>query len=246
MENTELIGVLEGMGLPEKASSIYVSLLGKSRMDVADIARATGIKRATCYEHLELLISKNFVTRVPIGKRTHYAANEPQKILADFKHRTAEFEKSVAEMAALHEKATNKPKVVFYEGKREMARIYDDLFKTVGDGYSIFPADTFFQSFSEAEYDAFDKTMGQHSFKSRDLFVKSKHLKRIKEIREKNGGEGKLSKTLPDSFKTNVDVLIYGDKVALMSLRDLSAVVIENNDIADLFKNMHAFMWKAL
>jgi sugar-specific transcriptional regulator TrmB len=246
MEQTELAKVLEGVGLPEKAASIYVSLLGHSRMDVADIARATGVKRATCYEHLEVLLAKHFVIRVPIGKRTYYSANEPEKILHDFKKKAAEFEESITAITALHEKATNKPKVVFYEGKREMARIYDDLFKTVGDGYSIFPADRFFESFSEAEYDAFDKTMGDHSFKSYDLFVKSKHLKRIKEIREKNGGDGKLSKTLPETFKTNVDVLIYGDKVALMSLRDLSAVVIENKDIAELFKNMHSFIWKAL
>ncbi len=246
METAELVKILVGVGLPEKAASIYVSLLGKSRMDVAGIARITDIKRATCYEHLEVLLQKNFIVRVPIGKRTLYSANEPQHILKDFKKRSEAFEASIEEMSVLHAQATNKPKVVFYEGKREMARIYEDLFKTVGDGYSIFPADRFFESFSEAEYDAFDKTMGKHSFKSHDLFVKSKHLKRIKEIREKNGGEGKLSKTLPESFKTNVDVLIYGDKVALMSLRDLSAVVIENKDIAELFKTMHSFIWRAL
>ncbi len=246
MEQAQLIEVLVGVGLPQKAALIYVSLLRKSRMDVADITRTTGIKRATCYEHLEILLEKNFIVRVPIGKRTFYSAHEPQKILADFKKRTEAFESSVEAMSALHHQATNKPRVIFYEGKREMARIYDDLFKTVGDGYSIFPADTFFESFSEAEYDAFDKTMGDHSFKSYDLFVKSKYLKRIKEIREKNGSDGKLSKTLPESFKTNVDVLIYGDKVALMSLRDLSAVVIENKDIAELFKQMHSFIWKAL
>ncbi len=246
MEQSQLIEVLEGVGLPQKAASIYVCLLGHSRMDVADIARATGIKRATCYEHLEALLVKNFIIRVPIGKRTFYSANDPKEILNDFKKRTGEFEKNVEAMSTLRGQATNKPNVVFYEGKREMARIYDDLFKTVGDGYSIFPADRFFESFSEAEYDAFDKTMGEHSFKSYDLFVKSKYVKRIKEIREKNGGNGKLSKTLPESFKSNVDVLIYGDKVALMSLRDLSAIVIENKDIAELFKSMHSFIWKTL
>ncbi|MDO8576601.1 MAG: hypothetical protein Q7R90_04800 [bacterium] len=41
-----------------------------------------------------------------------------------------------------------------------------------------------------------------------------------------------------------MDVLISSDKVALISLRDLSAIVIENKDIAELFRNMHSFMWK--
>src|SRR3989344_3311298 len=144
-------------------------------------------------------------------------------------------------MAKIQDEATNEARVVFYEGKREIRNTYDDLFKTVGDVYTIFPAATFFESFTEQDYEEFDKSISNYALKSRDLFVADKFYKRIKEIRDKNGSDNKLDKKLPTDFASNVDVLIYSEKVALISLRDLSAIVIENKDIADLFRNLHGF-----
>jgi len=136
--------------------------------------------------------------------------------------------------------------VTFYEGKREIKRIYEEIFTTLGDTASIFPPATFFESFTETEYDEFDKIISGHAFTSHDLFVPDKYYKRVEQIRKGNTGSKKLGKKLPEWFKTNVDVLVFSDKVALISLRDLSALVIENKDIAELFRNLHAFMWKGL
>src|SRR3989344_6775409 len=246
MDQGALIKVLQEVGLSEKAALIYLSLLGKQKLTVSQISRETHVKRATCYEYLDQLLSRDFVVRIPVGKRMFYAAVEPKKILNDFKKKTAHLEQRINEMAALHDAATHKPRVVFYEGKRELKNIYFDIFKTVADVYSIFPAERFFENFTEEEYDELDKEISSYALKSRDLFVAHKHYKKIKEIRDKNGSENKVDKKLPSWFTSNVDALIYADKVALISLRDLSAIVIENKDIADLFKNMHTFLWKAL
>lgn len=247
MEHKEIVNALESLGLPEKAASIYVSLLGKQKMGVAELARESGIKRATCYEYLDLLLKKEFIVRVPVGKRMYYAAQSPAKILAGFKRESQSIEQVLGNLNALHESAVHKPKVTFYEGKRELRHIYEDLFKTVGDTYSIFPAEEFFKNFTEEEYDEFDKANSAHAFKTKDLFITdTKGHKRLRALREKNGYENKADKRLPEWFKSNVDVLIFSDKVALISLRDLSAIVIENADIAELFRSMHTFMWKSL
>src|SRR3989344_4937679 len=105
-----LIKTLLELELHEKAAVIYLSLLGKSRLGVAELARASGIKRATCYEQLDVLLKRGFVTRIPIGKRTYYAAESPKKIFTEFKKKTVAFEHRVAELEHLHEAATNKPK----------------------------------------------------------------------------------------------------------------------------------------
>ena len=215
-------------------------------MTISEIARDSKIKRATCYEYLDVLLDKDFISRIPVGKRMFYAALEPRKILSDFKRKTNHLEQKISEMSALHESAVHKPRIVFYQGKREIKNIYEDIFRTVADVYSIFPPASFFENFTLEDYDDWDKEIANYALKSRDLFVVDKYYKKIKEIRAKNGSEGKLDKRLPSWFGSNVDVLIYADKVALISLRDLSAIVIENKDIADLFRNMHSFMWKSL
>jgi len=246
MEGSRSLEALREMGLDEKAAKIYLALLGKTKLTPSQISRETGIKRATCYEYIDELLAKDFITREPIGKRTFYAAIAPQKVFNIFRKRISRIEGAVLEMGSLHERVVHKPHVTYFEGKRQLKMIYDDLFKTVGDVCSIFPAEAFFENFTAEDYDDFDKSISSYALKSRDLFVADKFYKRIKEIRAKNGSDNKLDKKLPTGFKSNVDVLIYSDKVALMSLRDLSAIVIENKDIADLFRNIHQLMWKAI
>lgn len=237
---------LEAAGLSETEAIIYTTLLGSARMTLSEIARTSGVKRATCYQYIDLLLSKDFVVRVPIKKRMFYSAANPKKILAIAKKKYATLEAAVAEMSKQHDRSTNKPKVLFYEGKREIKHIYEDLFQTVGDAYSIFPPSAFFENFTEQEYNEFDAAITQHAFKSKDLIIGDQYFKRIRSIREGHPSADKLTKKLPESFKSNVDVLIHNDKVALISLHDLSALIIESKDIAELFKSMHSSIWKSL
>lgn len=233
-------------GLNTKSASLYLTLLGARRMTIAELARVSGIKRATCYEHLDQLLFHDFVTRIPVGKRMFYAANDPRKIVGVFKKKLASLESNIEQLQRIRNEAVHRPRVVFYEGKREIRNIYNELFRTIGDTYSIFPADSFFQSFTAEDYDEFDKEISKHALKSHDLFLADKHYRRIKEIRAKNGGANKHDKRLPKDFQSNVDVLIYSDKVALVSLRDLSGIVIENPDIAQLFKSIHKLIWRSI
>jgi sugar-specific transcriptional regulator TrmB len=246
MHAAELVTTLENVGIPQKAAAIYLTLLSANRLHASEIAKMTGIKRATCYEYLEILLQRDFITRVPIGRRTYYAAADPKKILHDVRQKAATLEARLGDLRRMRDSAVNRPKVSFYEGKREIKNIYHDLFATVGDVYSIFPADSFFESFSEDDYREFDKALSDHALRCRDLFVVSRHYKKLRTIRHQNGAENKAEKRLPAEFRSNVDVIIYNEKVALISLRDLSAVVIENKNIADLFRNMHDFMWRTL
>ena len=237
---------LQAFGLARNEAAIYSTLLRSPKMTISEVARGAGLKRPTCYQYLDSLLVKDFIVRIPVGKRMFYGAVSPQKILSAAKKRFAAMEGMVEQMERQYEAATHKPTVQFYEGKREIRNIYEDLFRTVGDACSIFPPAAFFENFTEQEYDEFDSAIGQHALKSRDLIVADKYFRRVSEIRRKNDGEGKMTKKLPESFRSNVDVLINHDKVALINLRNLSGLVIEDKDIADLFRNIHSFIWKSL
>jgi sugar-specific transcriptional regulator TrmB len=241
----KFIDSLQNIGVTAAGATIYCALLKSPKMTVSEISRLSNIKRSTCYEHLDILLKRDLIVRVPIGKRMLYSATHPKKILLDVHKQVQEFEESIDEMSRQFDETTHRPKVVFYEGKREIKKIYDDLFKTVGDVYSIFPPQAFFDNFTENEYDQFDKLINDYAFRSRDLIVDDKFFKKVDQIRKENGMGNKVTKKLPRSFKSSVDVLIYGHKVALISLNDLSGLVIDNHDIAELFKELHGFIWKA-
>lgn len=240
----KIIQTLENTGLDSKEAVIYTSLLQNGKMTATEISRNSKVKRATAYQHIEGLLEKDLITRLPIGKRMYYLANNPKKILADFDKKKKDLESNIKEMSKLFNESIHKPKVSFYEGKREIKKVYDDLFQTTSDMYSIFPPASFFQNFSEQEYKEFDLLIKDHAFKSKDLIVDQEGIKKVLNIRKNNGEEGQYTKTLPKSFESNVDVVITGNKVALISLGNLSALVIENDEIADFFKNTHKFFWK--
>lgn len=235
---------LRVMGLDDKAATIYLSLLGYPRRSISEISRETGIKRPTCYQHIEDLLRKGFVTREPSGKRIEYRANDPRAIFRDFKRQIVRTEGAILEMEGVHDQRIHKPHVSYYEGKQQIRMIYDDIFGRVGEIRSIFPAERFFENFSVQDYAELDRRMTDHAIQTRDLFVRDRHYRRIKEIRAKRGAEGKKDKRLPAGFTCNTDVLIYGNRVALISFRDLSALVIENADIAEFFRTTHDFLWK--
>src|SRR3989344_741008 len=118
MDQVHALESLRSVGIHQKAAEIYLSLLGKTKATISEIAQSTGIKRATCYEYIDLLLKENFIERLPIGKRMYYSAVEPQKVLGAFKKKAAAFERTLAELEKVHDTAVNKPRIVFYEGKR--------------------------------------------------------------------------------------------------------------------------------
>jgi len=234
---------LEKIGLNRKESLIYTVLLKGGKMTVTEISKSSDVKRATVYEYINTLLLKDFIVRVPVGKRMFYSATNPKKILANFENKKKSLEASMDEMLGLFNESIDKPKVLFYEGKRELRKIYDDIFQSMGDTYSIFPPKSFFSNFSEREYAEFDKVIKSNSFKMKDLMVQQEGLKKVLAIREKQEHKDQQTKILPKWFESNVDVIIYENKVALISLGNLSAIVIENKDIGDFFKNIHKFLW---
>lgn len=237
--------VLQEMGLPETAALIYLELIKSPKLTISEIARATRTKRATCYQYIDQLLSKDFIVRVPVGKRMFYSAVSPKKILSIAKKQYSMLENAMGEMTKQYDESTHKPQVMFYEGKRELKNIYDNLFKTVGDVYSIFPPAAFFENFTEKDYEDFEILISEYAIKSRDLIADDGYFHRIEQLRKKTGIENKVTKKLPGSFKSNIDVLIFNDNVALVSLRDLSALVIQSKDIADLFRSIHGTIWKS-
>ena len=130
---TNFIKILQEAGLKESEAAVYSILLKSQKMTVSEIARATGIKRPTCYQHLDSLLIKDFVIRIPLGKRMYYGAACPKKILASAKKRFSVFETAVEEMTRQHEESTNKPKVVFTKVSASLkifTKIYSKLSAT--------------------------------------------------------------------------------------------------------------------
>lgn len=203
----------------------------------------THLKRTTCALYIESLLAKDSIVRTRSGKRTKYLAVAPQHLLIRLQKQQETAEHALSDLQTLYQGSRAQTKIRFYEGKREIKHIYQDMFQTMGTIYSIFPPRAFFKHFSYEEYAEFDQLISQHACRSRDLIVGDEHFRKVQTIRAEHPTEQKQTKRLPATFRSNIDLLIFRDKAALISLRDLSAVVLENPDIAHFFKQLHEYIW---
>ena len=80
-DNTNLIALLSGLGVPQTEAMTYAALLKTEVHSIRKIAAYTGINRGTTYEALKRLTALGLASVRRQGNREHYTAESPEKIL---------------------------------------------------------------------------------------------------------------------------------------------------------------------
>jgi sugar-specific transcriptional regulator TrmB len=231
---------LEEIGLPKKEAEIYLAVLQLGKATIVDIGRKSKIKRTTVYEHLDDLLAKGLVYKTAEKKRIYYCAENPEKISKILDKRKKHFEKILPELKNVYAVARHKPQVRFYEGKEGMRAIYDEMTKTAQTIYGTFSAEKYFSIFGENDNEDFFQNIRESGGQIKDLVENSPAGKRhTKGKFYENVGTPKM---LPADFNLSVDLMVAGDKVAMISLVNLIGIVIENFEIAELQRNFIKFM----
>ena len=78
---TDSKSTLQEFGLTEKEASVYLMLIKSGSSTANEIASKTKVHRVNLYDILGRLQKKGLVSYVILGKRKHYEASEPKKIL---------------------------------------------------------------------------------------------------------------------------------------------------------------------
>lgn len=231
---------LEDSGFEEKEAEIYLAVLQLGKSTVSDIARKSLVKRTTIYEYLEKLLNESLIHKTVKGKRVYYVAENPERLVKILERRKRKISSIVPELQSIFDVSRHKPQIRFYEGIEGMRIIYDEMTKTSQTIYGAFSAEKYFAVFSDEDNEKFFQNIRESGGQIKDViennpagkkFAKSKFYDKI--------GSPKI---LPENFKLSVDLLVAGDKVAMISLVNLAGVVIENPEIADLQRNFIKFM----
>lgn len=236
--------ILEQLGLTQREAAVYLAALELGQASVQRIAQKASIKRPTTYVTLATLQEKGFVISVPRGATTLYQAVDPEDIFAKFEEKVGALKTALPELKSLFNAAPGKPKVRFYEGKKNILKLYEDEILSKGEILSAFSLKDWVRIYSRQELSNLSYLMKSRGVKIRDLFPESPEAREYREEKKRlDLGE---SKFLPKDLTIDVDVYVYGNTVALISLQNLIAVVIEDPAIAQAQRQFLEFLWKAL
>ncbi len=212
----EMEQVLRKIGLSDKEVQIYLTALQLGRAPASTIAAGAGLNRSTGYLLMKELVKRGFLTRTTRGAVQHFAAVEPARIVPVLEaqvdawgRRVAEYEAVVPELEALRPAGLSAPKLRYYHGHENVARLYKEIQREpVWCGF-FDPLYIQEQFPPELHFEVIAGAMQKRATNVRDLMVDSPY---VREMAEKYTTPGYEYRVLPVGTVVRSDTIILPDR----------------------------------
>lgn len=241
MDTKEVLGSL---GLGEKEALVYISLLELGEGTVLGVSRKSGVKRPTAYLTLEALESRGFVTRTKRGGKTLFVPQPPRKLVSEMEFRLRELREIMPQLESLSQKGSGKPRVVIYEGKEALDRVYDEVFVIKGELLYIGNLKLFEEAFPRT-LKKFHYVSYSPEFSVRGILYDTEEARAYAKVHD---NEYQHTKFIPRDFSPfQVDIGIFGQRALLSSIggKDYFAVSIESEEVANAFRTIFEMIWRS-
>lgn len=246
----ELDTLLQNFGLNEKQIVIYTTLLQLGNANIQEIARKSKIKRTTAYSVLDTLIQRGLINFSQKGAHREYFAEDPKKLpsILEEENRKLEFKQksllsALPELSSIYNSKASKPKIRFYEGVEGLKQIYEEtlLLKPDEEMFAFGQATLIHQFLGDQWVESYlsrrrDKKIFQRSLVE-DSPAGIEHQKNDK-------NENRQTILIPqDKYPFISEINIFGNKISIVSFKELMGVVIESPDVAKTQKSIFELAW---
>jgi len=250
--NKNLVKKLEKVGFSENEAAVYVALLELGGAFPSAVAEYAGMKRTTAYNTLIKLSVQGIVNEIEKRNKQFYQPEKPQKVVRyiEAKKRRAEeglenVQAVLPEMDGLYGANGSRPQVTYYEGIEEVKEVFLQMYEAKII-YGLADTKNLFDIMSAEFFTEWRNELRKRKIKLRDIITANSSEYPTKTVALELQ-ELFSRRVLPDEYKNiGTDVLVWGDKLALISLGNpITATVINNPGIATTFRIMHEIIWKA-
>jgi len=239
---------LEQIGFHEKEAKVYLACLQLGQDTAYHIAQKCGLKRATVYFTLNLLVERGLVSIWKTKKATLWRAANPKKLFTQIKRK----EETLAEIFPLLQSIYNfdedRPNIQIFEGREGVRQIYAEIVEYLSKDKEI-------QCWGDVSHvwdlleditKKYLKESQSHRHKIREILNESEKNKEYVKSIQKNKNPNHKIRFLPENqlFSGN-DNIVFGSKLAIFSIQNkLFATVIESQDIAKSYKILFDLAWQ--
>lgn len=265
-----IVEKLRQFGLDEKEISVYLALVSLGPSPARVIAIKSGVNRGTTYDILKKLQGQELVSFHDQyrrgGKITRFSAEPPEKIINAIERKMVDLadlkttmEKSLPEFKSLYEKGGAKPVVKYYEGLSGVRIILQDVIATMSSRPSpgLRPPSPLGRGEGAREktyYVYSSSDIREYLYKAYPNFNRDRIKARISNQVIAIGRGGELAglderKWMPGDIGSPTYILIYGDKVAMISVAENQepvGVIIEDRALYQTQKMIFEFSWSKL
>ncbi len=238
----DLSPILQSLGLIDSEIKTYLTAFEDGPGTVLEIAKRAGLSRQAVYMAIDNLTSRGLMSSALRGKRSIYAAEPAEKLLAYAKRRDAEVHERVKDLEKMVPELElraggEKPVVQVFEGKEGIFAIIEDMQQTkTRQSVEFTDVDAMYSVLKSEDLAAMRAALTKSKTRVRGIYWNSKP---------------KIAPSadviyLPkefSNFRSNIG--IYGDKLALITFEGkMQSVVIESPALAKTVRLLFELAFK--
>lgn len=233
--------MLRSLGMTPNEVEIYIALLGSGELSVNGIASKAGLHRQVCYDALDRLLEKGFVSYIMKDNKKFFRPLPPDRIPDYLDEKKQEVNSTLPVLAALFKQEKEKTSVELIKGKNVLRTIYNDVFRVLKKEKETLYA----MGIEETKFLAFDRiAIKQHISRMRKNRLKEKLLSKESATYFFEGTQSEY-RLMPDYLFNPNPTHIYGDKTAIIIWGfPAFGIVIENREVADANRKYFRMLWK--
>ena len=239
---------LLALGLTSNEVEIYLTLLNGGEQSVNEIGSKSGLHRQVCYDALDRLVEKGFVSFVLKNNKKFFKALNPQKIIDYLDEQKSEIDLKkhnvnsvLPQLKSLFNLQQEETQVEIIKGKNVLRTIYNDIFKVLKEKKRTLYA----MGIEETKFLEFDEiAIKQHINKLRKNKLKEKLLSKVSATYFFEGSQSEY-RLIPDHLFNPNPTHIYGDKIAIIIWgHPMYGIITTNKHVADANRKFFQMLWK--
>jgi len=233
----EIKQVLKNFGLTSNEAEVYLLLIKIGNASASEIAQKTNIHRINIYDLLERLQRRGLVSFVIVGKRKHYEAVHPKKIIEIEEERKKEIESIIPELIKQTQGGKLYQEVTVFKDKKGIKNVIDEL--TNIKSFDFFASGWGFANYFGKEYsDIWHEKLNLNKVEVRCLI--SRKFKQKLQM-----PEALSYRYLPSEFDFPSTSIIFEDKILILLWSSSPlAILIRSKEINKSYKNFFEILWK--
>lgn len=249
-QNQQYLVALEQLGLSQKSAEVYLYLLNLGRLTAGTLIDLTGYKRGDLHYILDRLVAQGLIKKTRQKNKDIFQVESPWRLQELFNEQEQKIrlqqknlQALLPQLASLFTLSTSQPFIRHLAGLSGLKTIYDEILHDKAD-LSIFAAES--DRDNPALNRLINRSIGRQyraGLKTRALISLFPSLDQVylNYCRSRNIENRILP---PEKFRLRSQIIIWGGKISLSSLREtVMTTIIENADIAQTFQTVFDMLW---
>jgi sugar-specific transcriptional regulator TrmB len=228
------------MGFNQNEAKIYLELIKHKSITASNLAKLTGVHRATIYLELDNLIKKGLVSYVIKDFKRYYQAASPEKLIEIMDSRAILIKNLLPKLKETY-KTEELFKIDVFEGKEGLKTFYQDILNSK-------PREILAFGVTGRAFEILEFAFPHFVKKYEKAGIKARYLANLNSKKLLNGlPKSKVKiRYLSEEYFSDVTTIIYSDKVSIQSLikDNIYVILIKDRNLAKGYKNYFEFMWK--